>query len=171
MSDFQSSLHTDFLKRFYSEINVETESQSDILRKAHLVDGDGISRTYAITHFHSNGWTDEVAEVAAEIMQNKSIGEMFRNHGFVIHKKPICTIAVSLSGDLMKRFATTRSEAILHQYVFAVTKDGSDLVDFATITEIYPPELSDIFIRKQLLQLTRYPAPYYINDIKKEIGL
>jgi len=153
-------LHGDILKAYYSEITVVIENQSGTLRKAHLVDTLGISRTYAITRFHSRNWPKAVEQIAITIKQGSSIGETFRNHGYTIYKRPICTHEVRLSSRLQKRFSTTTDTSIAHQYIFTVSKNGYREVDFATITEIYPPELSDILIREQIVALTSYDIPH-----------
>src|SRR5690242_8329335 len=100
-------LHTDILRKHYSKVTVAIENQSKNVRKVHLVDQLGISRTYAVTQFRPSNWTKEITRVADEIKEGKSIGETFRDHGFVLHKRPISTHVVTLSERLRKRFSTT----------------------------------------------------------------
>jgi flavodoxin len=162
-------LHVDILKKLYSNVAVVIENQSDSIRKVHLVDQLGISRTYAITQFLELNWTSEITQVASEIKQGKPIGETFRNHDYNIYKRPVCTHTVRLSDRLKKRFSTTTNQGILHQYVFAVSKDESPVIDFATITEIYPPELSDILTQKRIVHTTAHVALQCTHDTDEHI--
>lgn len=164
-------LHTDILKRLYSQVTVAVESQSDNVRKSHLLDELGISRTYAITHFHPLNWTDKVAQIAAEIRQGKSIGETFQRHGYNIHKKPVCAIKVGLSKQLRERMATTRAIGALYQYVLSVAKGTDSPLYFATITEVYPADLSEVLERERILVITPHATPQYSGDFENEIIL
>ncbi len=166
-----TQLHTDVLRRLYSDVTVRIESQTDDVRKVHLVDQLGISRTYAVTRFHPQNWTEEVARIAAEIERGSSIGETFRSHGYNIHKTPICTVRVGISARLQRNFAATRSAGILHQYIFGVSKDGGSVINFATITEIYPPDLSDVLEKDGVLHVAHDTAPRYINDFADDLVL
>lgn len=164
-------LHTDILKDIYSPVHVLIESQSDSVRKVHLVDGLGMSRTYAITRFHPHAWTHELAGVAAKIRLGKSIGETFRSHGYRMSKKLLCTMKVRLSERLRERMGTTQPAGTLRQYVLIVEADGCKPVSFATITEIYTAELSEALERNHLLEYTYSVAPRYTIDFKDEVLL
>ena len=55
-------LHTDVLEERYGPISSRVLVHNDKIRRAHLIDQKGISRTYAIT-FLSNKWPKEIAKI------------------------------------------------------------------------------------------------------------
>lgn len=166
-------LHTDILEKLYSEITVSVESQTDTVRKVHLLDGQGVSRTYAVTRFHPSGWTDEIARIISELRQGKSLGETFRSYGYEISKKLNCTNRIGLSEKLIKLMGASGSMGTLHQYEASVVKNGyeHEPIMLATITEVYAPELSETLEKEQLLAFTPQTAPKYTSDFRGSIIL
>ena len=103
-------LHSDVLRQLYSTITLSVESQTVTIRKIHLLGSEGVTRTYAITHFYPSNWDQDITLVAAEIKRGKSIGKTLQNHGYNIEKVLICATRVTLTNrlkDSMKHRVTT----------------------------------------------------------------
>lgn len=165
------SLHTDTLRQLYSDVDVVIESQTHDIRKVQLVDKNGVMLTYAITHPHPANWTKEIQEVWDQIVKGAAIGRSFHANGYRILKTPICTIPVIVSKRLQQLFACEQSEALLHQYKFSVTSNSSKWEEVATITEIYPAELSKLLLQKQLVSITDKKTLLHSSELKEDINL
>lgn len=166
-----TQLHTDILRQLYSDVTVRIKSQTGDVRKVHLVDKLGISRTYAVTHFYPQNWTSDVKHIAEVIKRGEGIGEAFRRRGYDILKTPLCTMQVGLSSHLQQSFAASRASGVLHQYNFVVSKAGSPPLCFATITEIYPPDVSDVLQRERLLYFTDDMPLHCLEDLGVDVVL
>jgi hypothetical protein len=156
----------------YSDVDVVIESQTRDIRKVQLVDKNGVVLTYAITHPHSANWTKEIQEVWDQIVEGASIGRSFHANGYKILKTPICTIPVVVSKRIQRLFACEQPEALLHQYKFSVTNNSSSKwEEIATITEIYPAELSKLLLQKQLVRITDKKTLLHSSELKKDINV
>jgi hypothetical protein len=168
-SKHSQKLHTDILRELYTEVGVRIVSQSDDVRKVHLVDAFGVSHTYAITHFHTPDWTDAIARIGTEIKQGASIGKTFRAQGYTIQKQSLCTTLVKISKKLQEAFATGDTLATLHQYIFALSNGDGSNIRFATITEVYPPDLVIILTKMHMIKITSKITPCYTEEFEEEI--
>lgn len=156
-SSNHSSVHTDTLHQLYSDVDVVIESQTRDIRKVQLVDKNGVVLTYAITHPHSANWTKETQEVWDQIVEGAAIGRLHAN---------------GVSKRIQRLFACEQPEALLHQYKFSVTNNSSSKwEEIATITEIYPAELSKLLLQRQLVSMTDKKTLLYSGELKEDVNL
>lgn len=168
LPDQAAQLHTDLLGQLYPDIKVMIESQTYDIRKIHLVDKHGVSRTYAISFTNKQKWTKDIDEVWSQIKQGGAIGSSFRENGYRISKTTICVFPVTISVRIQRLFATDQPEALLHQYKFYVSCNKNDSwQEVATITEIYP-----IDVANQLqLHTTEKKVLLYADELRKDITI
>lgn len=171
MTTTDQLLHTDILKSIYSDIRVEIEYQAENIRKVHLIDNLGISRTYAITHFNERDWTEEIYLLASEIKKGKSIGKTFKSFGFNVNKKPIFIGKINLSKSLATKMNLNNLAGTLNQYELLVSQNNIDYINFATISEVYSMELAEELEKLNLINNFTNLFPNYISDFKNEIRL
>jgi len=133
-------LHTDVLEEKYGPIHVEVLEHSKSLRKAHLVDEDGISRTFAVTLFPDSWANPEIDEIDSKIASGQAIGKTFREHRYAIRKNVIDVYAVEIPEWLRESFATEESFAKVRLSEFYAKKEGVDPVVYGVVAEIYTPD-------------------------------
>lgn len=165
-----SPLHTDFLEKYYSAVSVDVIVQTETIRKAHLVDSLGVTRTYAITHLHPENWTEDIEKIAVQIKAGEAIGKTFRKKGYEIYKREHCLLPVTLSENLSERMKASKPRGIVRQYMFSASKDKRKPQAFATITEVYPHDIIELLYSDQELAFTPYGSAQFTDDFINEVS-
>ncbi len=132
-------LHTDVLEEKYGDIHAEVISHDDFLREAHLVDKDGISRTYAITLL-SQFEDDEVSKINHEIKSGAAIGKTFRKYGYSIRKNVIDVSIFKIPEWLKKKFAIESDYAKVRLSEFYAKKQNKEPILYGIVAEVYSPD-------------------------------
>lgn len=135
----QKKLHTDVLEDRYGKITARVLKHDDEIREAHLVDPEGISRTYAITFLTFDKENTELVLINEEIKEGGLIGETFRKHGYEIRKNVIDVYPIELPDWLKEDFHSDEDYAKARLSEFYARKEG-DPVIYGTVVEIYHPD-------------------------------
>lgn len=140
-------LHTDVLEEKYGPIHSKVIIHNNLLRLAHLIDKNRISRTFAITFFLDN-WTEDVKKINTEIRNGESIGKAFRQHQYAIRKNVLEVYKIKIPDWLQKEFDTTEDHAKARLSEFYAKKKGSPPVIYGVVVEIYSPDFRKAIINK-----------------------
>lgn len=133
-------LHTDVLEEKYGPVHVEMLEHTDKMRKAHLVDQKGVSRTFAVTFFPESWPNPEIAQVNAEIAAGHAIGKTFRKYGYSIRKNVIDVYIAEVPESLREKFATEEATAKVRLAEFYAKKQGAEPVIYGVVAEVYSPD-------------------------------
>ncbi len=133
-------LHTDVLSEKYGQISAKIIRHDDFIRESHLVDTQGISRTYALTFFPKEKSDSQMNSIDAEIRSGKPIGSAFREHGYSIRKNVIDVYTLNIPEWLKRGFNTEESfaKARLSEF-YAKEKDANPKI-YGTVLEVYSPD-------------------------------
>ncbi|MEX2494594.1 MAG: hypothetical protein WD448_00815 [Woeseia sp.] len=120
---------------------IERSAERRISSLYSLVAGRRVCRTYATVKF-CLPVAPELAREHALVLGGDSIGAVFKEHEWIINKRPLSVSRLDLAtadciAQAMRLSAPTR--VALQRYVFTVTKNGSTF-EYAAITEIHHPE-------------------------------
>jgi hypothetical protein len=142
-------LHTDILERKYGPISSRVLRHDRKVRASHLVDVDGISRTFALTFFPGTKRKTIIKRIDAEIRSGKPIGKTFREHGFEIRKNVISVFIIRLPDWLRKAFDRKEHFAKARISEFLAKKTGAKPLVYGTVLEVYspdfrPPSINDV---------------------------
>jgi hypothetical protein len=142
MEHFQliQRLHTDVLKDKYGKIKAKVIKHTNKIRKAHLIDPKGISRTFALTFFPTKPQTNEIKIINQEIKEGGAIGKTFRKHKFQIRKNVLDVYIIELPTWLKKAFKTKSNFAKARISQFLAKKKSSTPISYGTVVEIYSPD-------------------------------
>lgn len=139
--DIIKSLHTDKLESLYGLVSARVTEHTLTRRIVDIVDAKQITRTHAITWFPAVTANDRLINVRDEIKSGSLAGKTFKEHGYEIIKRLICSGQIKLNFALKNKFATNSNFAFFQIYQFIVLKnDNEDL--YGTIAEIDTPELT-----------------------------
>lgn len=144
-ADATEPLNSERIEEEFGSYGLDVISFRDGLRRASLYsthDSGKVTRTYAISHF------DDIPQHVrdnehARILAGSSIGATFKSAGWSIHKETLYIGAVNPRADvhgirqLMQ--LSGAPDLAMHVYRLHVNKDAQ-IVDYATIIEIYHPE-------------------------------
>lgn len=144
----QNKLHTDVLEEKYGPIHAEVVRHDSEIREAKLVDGEGITRTYAITFFPKVEFVGELSEVNEKIKNGGAIGKVFREYGYVIRKNVIDVFIVDLPTRLQQDFQTHETKAKARLSEFYARKEQDEPIVYGTVLEIYSPDFRPPEINK-----------------------
>lgn len=133
-------LHTDVLEERYGPIHSEVLIHNDTIRKAHLVDGKGISRTFAITFLSPKNWDKEIECINGRIRRGEPIGKEFRRKGYAIRKNMLAVYTINLPEWLKGAFKTKEKMAKARLSEFYAKKRGKEPVIYGVVVEIYAPD-------------------------------
>ena len=145
-------LHTDVLEEKYGPIHAEVVRHDDEVREAHLVDENGISRTYALTFLTFDRSNEEMVKINEEIKAGGSIGKVFREHGYEVRKNVIKVYVVTLSGKIKNAFRVESDKAKARLSEFYAAKDGTPPVIYGIVTEIYSPDFRPAEVNEEDLK-------------------
>ncbi len=140
-------LHTDVLEEKYGPITSKVVVHNDKIRRAHLIDQKGISRTYAIT-FLGNKWPKEVVNINEEIRRGEPIGKAFRKYEYAIRKNVLEVYKIKLPRWLKEEFRTKENYAKARLSEFYAKKRGEKPVIYGIVVEIYSPDFRKAMINK-----------------------
>ncbi|KAF0221409.1 MAG: hypothetical protein FD174_547 [Geobacteraceae bacterium] len=132
-------LHTDLLQEAYGPVSIRLLRHDNEVREAHLVDRQGISRTFAVT-FLAPPYPQELARIDAEIREGAPIGKTFRRYGYEVRKNVLKALAVELPAWLRNEFAhpSLFAKALLSEFLARVDARPPEL--YGTVVEIYSPD-------------------------------
>jgi hypothetical protein len=134
-------LHTDVLEDKYGPISAKVIQHDADVREVHLIDREGISRTYAITFFtHNNNTNPEVESINNEIKSGIPIGKAFREHSYNIRKNVIDVYSVKLPAWLKAEFHTDSDFAKARLSEFYAKQQNHPPIIYGTVVEIYTPD-------------------------------
>lgn len=132
-------LHTDLLQETYGPVSIRLLRHDNEVREAHLVDRQGISRTFAVT-FLAPPYPEELARIDAEIRDGAPIGQTFRRYGYEVRKNVLKALAVELPTWLRSEFAHPSLFAKAHLSEFLARLGDRVPELYGTVIEIYPPD-------------------------------
>lgn len=141
-------LNSDRIEYFFGNygvdiLNVESPifSNSRITNLYSVHQGKKIMRTLAVVDFLDPIHPD-LYEAHHKIKEGESIGIALREHGFRIHKIPMCFGSVFLSPSLMDWMDEHYIDrTVLHVYRLEISKnDKSDLIPYCNILEVHSPQ-------------------------------
>lgn len=144
ISDF-TALNSERIARKFGSYGLEVIENTNNIRVSNLYSKEpagAVCRTFAVVRL-----TDKIeAAFEAEhalVSSGKSIGAVFRSHGWDIEKRHeyIGNIAIDNESKRVAKLMRIDppASAAIHVYVFAITKNGSSF-DYARIAEIHHPE-------------------------------
>jgi hypothetical protein len=133
-------LHTDILEEKYGPIRARVIRHDNQVRAAHLVDGKGISRTFAITFFSPLPKKTEIAAINEQIKRGKPIGKAFREHGYAIRKNVLAVFVVPIPKWLQQAFGLQNASAKVRVSEFFAKKEGTEPFVYGKVAEIYSPD-------------------------------
>lgn len=132
-------LHTDLLQEVYGPVSIRLLRHDNEVREAHLVDQQGISRTFAVT-FLAPPCPEELARIDAEIRDGAPIGKTFCRYGYEVRKNVLKALAVELPAWLRTEFAhpSLFAKAVLSEFLARADARRPEL--YGTVVEIYSPD-------------------------------
>ncbi len=133
-------LHTDVLAEKYGPISARVLNHDFAVREAHLVDAQGISRTFAITFFPEKKENIQIATIDQKISEGTPIGMAFREQDYSIRKNVIDVYTLELPDWLRAEFQTAESFAKARLSEFYAKRHGFAPVIYGTVVEIYTPD-------------------------------
>lgn len=144
--NLEGRLHTDVLKDRYGPISPRGIYHDEHIRKCHLVDGEDISRTYAMTILSKDDYNNELATVDKKIREGGSMGITFRDYGYKIRKNVIDVYAIKLPEWLQKDFKVDDEFAKVRLTEFCAKRGNFPYNIYGTIAEIYSSDFRDPLI-------------------------
>lgn len=145
-------LHTETLQKKYGPMHAVVlrhdeaslkDKDKERIREALLVDGTGITRTYALVFLDNNHAQKELSEIDKEIRAGGMIGETFRTRGYEAKRNVIDHLALPLPPWMQNHFDTQSEQAVAKILEFYVRKEESIPARYGIILEIYSPDFMD----------------------------
>jgi hypothetical protein len=133
-------LHTDVLKENYGSIEADVIRHNDEFREAHLVDPDGVSRTYAVTFFPDEHANETVQRINEKIRSGGAIGITFREHDYAIRKNVLDVFVFKLTDWLQNAFQTDERYAKARLSEFYAKTPDEEPVIYGDVLEVYTPD-------------------------------
>jgi hypothetical protein len=131
-------LHTDVLENEYGPIRIRLLHQDQEFRVVHLVDGEDISRTFAITVFPAEGHSSSIAEVNRKIKNGESLGRAFRDSGYDVRKNVLKVLIIKQPEWLTAAFRDQKIYAKARISEFLARKVSEPIEFYGTVLEVYP---------------------------------
>ncbi len=131
-------LHTDNLEDRYGPIFAKRLQHTTQLRQAHLQDGKGVSRTFAITFFPPRFATTEIRRINQQIKRGAPIGKAFRTHGYNIRKNVLRVEIMQAPSWLAAAFHEPVGKVKARISEFVARKGNEKPLVYGTVVEIYP---------------------------------
>lgn len=169
-------LHTDILEQKYGPVSARVLRHDSRVRESHLVDPQGVSRTYALTFFPHEKRSSDIAAIDSEIRSGKPIGKTFREHGFEIRKNVIHVFILRLPDWLRKAFDRKEGFAKARLSEFLARKEKGQAIVYGTVLEVYSPDFRPPTINAVDMQQVNAPVEMLekqgvsIDDVWKRIG-
>ncbi|MGC9610723.1 MAG: hypothetical protein ABSE68_00665 [Minisyncoccia bacterium] len=133
-------LHTDVLEEKYGPIHSEVLRHDGEVREVNMVDGKGVSRTYALTFLTFDKNNPEITGIDLEIKNGGLIGKTFREHGYEVRKNVISVFLADLPESLKNKMQTAEDKAKTRLSEFYAKKDGEKPFIYGVVSEIYSPD-------------------------------
>jgi len=131
-------LHSDNLEQAYGKIRARVIHHSVRMRRAHLVDQYGISRTFALTYYTHPIKDPQVRRVDQEIKAGGLIGKTFRKYGFVVRKNVLAVGVLEAPRWLADAYHETPGKIKFRVSEFIARKQAGSPTVYGTVVEIYP---------------------------------
>ncbi|MDO8647996.1 MAG: hypothetical protein Q7R70_06320 [Candidatus Diapherotrites archaeon] len=168
-------LHTDVLAQKYGQISAKVLRHDEKAREAHLIDSNGISRTFAITLFPKS-IPKQIKKINEQIKNGSPIGETFRQNGFEVRKNVLSVNILQIPKWLKNDFRTGKASAKYRISEFYAKSQKSKPVIYGTVIEIYSPDFREAKINQiDLIQLSAptealKKAGFSMQEIWEKIG-
>ena len=140
-------LHTDVLEDKYGPISAKVIKHTKFIRESHLIDDEGISRTYALTFLTPRLWTDKIKKINNKIKAGGAIGKEFRKEGYSIRKNVIDVWVMEVPYWLKKKFNHKGSHAKARLSEFYAKAKGKPVI-YGVVVEIYSPDFRPPLVNK-----------------------
>jgi hypothetical protein len=131
-------LHTDILESEYGPIRVRLLHHDQDFRVVHLIDQQGVSRTFAITFFPPQGHSPSIAEVNRKIKNGNPLGKAFRDGGYEVRKNVLKVLIMKKPEWLTTAFRDQTPFAKARISEFLARKASGQIEFYGTVLEIYP---------------------------------
>jgi hypothetical protein len=132
-------LYVDILEQRYGPVHAEIRRHTRKLRETLLVDSKDVPRTYALC-FLSDPMPADARKVDADIRRGELLGRAFLRHGLEVRKNVIDVTVVELPPWLGRAFGSG-PHAMFRSAEFYAKKEGAGPILYATVTEIYSPDI------------------------------
>jgi len=142
-------LHSDVLEEKYGPVEAKVLRHDDVkevpedeypVRESHLVDGQDISRTYALTFLTYDEDNPELYEIDTKIRNGGMIGKTFRNYGYEIRKNVIDVFTLQLTDRLREEFDTDEDYGKARVSEFYAKKQNDEPTIYGRVLELYTPD-------------------------------
>ena len=133
-------LHTDVLEAKYGPISARKIKHNYKIRMAHLVDAQGISRTFAITFLTRSEWNRDIRRINRRIKAGEAIGKAFRQLGYSIRKNVLDVYIVDIPEWLQKEFNLDVPSAKVRISEFYAKREDTEPIIYGEVAEIYSPD-------------------------------
>lgn len=151
-------LNSERIEHRFGSYGIEVLASEAGLRRSSLYsteDGVQTCRTYAVVRFSAETDSSYGAE-HAQVLAGNSLGEVFKENGWKIHKQTLHIGSLSLGtaeSDVSKLMQLRKRRVLaLHVYQLLLAK-GEQIFEYATIAEAHHP---DYLTESELLAIYRY---------------
>ncbi len=132
-------LYVDLLEERCGPVHAEIRRHDRRLREAFISDLKRIPRTYALS-FMADPMPAEARTVDRDIRRGELLGRAFLRHGMEVRKNVIDVTVLELPRWLREAFRGGR-HALARSAEFYAKKAGAPPLIYATVTEIYSPDI------------------------------
>ena len=144
----ETNLHSSRLERLVGKISCELISQEGEIRKVHLFDSKGISRTLGIVKFYEVQGA-ELENAHSRILSGELLGKTLFEANIAFEKTYEGHLPVALPEWLQRDFDTGASSSIaLYSKIYINRHNGQEYkMLYADVIEVIPPSLLMDFIK------------------------
>ena len=132
-------LHTELLEARYGPISVQVLYHEAGIRKVHLVDRKGVSRTFGLT-FLSSPMPAPIRAMDEELRSGQFIGKAFVRHGYTIRKNMLDYFVLETAPWLRAAFKVKQPYALTRFWECYVRKGASKPLVYGTVCEVFSPD-------------------------------
>jgi hypothetical protein len=131
-------LHTELLEAQFGPISVKVLHHDTRLRKVHLVDARGVSRTFGLT-FLSRPMPVPIRAIDGELRSGQFIGKAFVEHGYAIRKNMLDYFVLETAPWLRTAFHVKERYALTRFWECYVLNRRSAPLIYGTVCEVFSP--------------------------------
>jgi hypothetical protein len=144
----KTDLHSSRLESLLGEITCELISQEGDIRKVHLRDANGISKTLGIVRFATIK-DKGLQQAHRQIVNGELLGKTLFEANIDFKKSYLGHAEVMLPAWLRKDFDTSKSNSIaLCSRIYVNSRKGREHQNlYAEVVEVIPPSLKDEFLK------------------------
>jgi hypothetical protein len=127
------------LEQRYGPISALVSRHDELAREASLVDHNGVMRTYTVTFFPKQK-APQFSHINRTIASGKPIGRTFRERGYTITKRGICSFTLEAPAWIQRAFGTREKRVAARAYDFYAAKGRAKPALYGTVIEVYSPD-------------------------------